>query len=259
MAAKKRQPYRGTQSVLRALAILNTFTDDQPEWSLTDLTKAVGLNRTTTYRLLTALESEGLVTRDPRNQIYRLGPGAVVLGGRARRANPLRKISRPELIKLSEDTGETATLDILDGSYTLTLAEVEGRYVMGMMSSVGSRWPAHASSTGKVLLAHLSADRLANTLEQPLRQLTAHTITNLSRLRQQLAQVREQGYATASDELELGYSDVAAPIFDQEDQVIAALAVGGATMRMTGDKRAAVAKLVRESARRVSRQLGYWP
>jgi DNA-binding IclR family transcriptional regulator len=130
--------------------------------------------------------------------------------------------------------------------------------VMGMMPSIGSRWPAHASSTGKVLLAHMSAEMLADTLEQPLDQLTPHTITNLSRLSRQLAQVREQGYATASDELELGYSDVAAPIFDQGDQAMAALAVGGATMRMTGDKRAAVAKLVRESARRVCRQLGHW-
>ncbi|MCP4421319.1 MAG: helix-turn-helix domain-containing protein, partial [Chloroflexi bacterium] len=108
----------GTQAILRAISILHVFTDAQPEWRLSDLVEAVDLNRTTTYRLLTALETTGMVTRDTEGELYRLGSEIIALGGRALRANPLRKVTHPELKRLSSLTGETVTIDILDGCHT---------------------------------------------------------------------------------------------------------------------------------------------
>ena len=259
--ASKTKPYRGTQSVMRAFKILQTFSDQQPEWRLTELAEEVDLNRTTTYRLLTALESLDMVTRDEDTQAYRLGSEAIVLGGRALRANYVRQISHKELEQLSAETGETATLDVLEGADTLVVDEVKGRFVLGTMPgaapAIGTRWPANSSSTGKVLLAWLPPREVAERLPQPLPQLTPHTITSREQLQQELAQVRQRGYALAQDELEIGYSDIAAPLFNHEGDVVAALTVGGATTRLTAEKRQQAIRLLRDAALRVSAQLGH--
>ena len=119
--AAKTEPYAGTQAVVRALLLLEVFSDKQPEWSLTDLTKSLDLNRTTIYRLLTALESFDMVACDPETDRYRLGSGIIELGGRAIRANPVRMVSKPILEKLAAETGEMATLEILSAHEVLVI------------------------------------------------------------------------------------------------------------------------------------------
>src|SRR6185503_19675793 len=95
------EPYPGTQAVLRAVALLKAFTDSQPELGLTALARTAELNKTTAFRMLTALESAGLVVKDHETDSYRLGPEAIALGGRALRSNPLYLASRPELEALA--------------------------------------------------------------------------------------------------------------------------------------------------------------
>jgi IclR family acetate operon transcriptional repressor len=121
------KPYAGTQSVLRAVSLLKAFTDAQPELGLMELAKAAGLNKTMVYRLLTALESERLVARDPGTDGYRLGPEMIALGGRAVRANRVRQVGRPELERLARETGEAATLEVLVGDEVLVLDEIGER------------------------------------------------------------------------------------------------------------------------------------
>ena len=130
---------------------------------------------------------------------------------------------------------------------------------MGMSQDVGSSLPAHATATGKVLLAHLPADDLAALLRQPPVQLTEATITDAGHLRTQLEQIRRQGYAITSGELEPGFVAVAAPLFDRERQAVAAISIGGPAVRITPDRLPAIAALVQLTARQISRQLGYWP
>ncbi len=253
----QKKPYEGTQTVLKAITLLQLFTDVRPEWNLPTLVKEIGFNRTTVFRLLTALESKNLVVRDPISENYRLGSGAIVLGGHALRSNPLRVVVRPALEALSRQTGETATLDVLDGHYTLLLDEVKGNYLMGMQSSVGTRWPVHASSTGHVLLAFLPVDTLAAHLSQPLLPITEYTIVDLGILQQRLAQIRRQGFATAMDDLEIGYSDISVPVFDHTGATIAAISIGGATPRLPQSKLVEIAQLLCETAVTVSHQLGF--
>ena len=258
---KKKKPYHGTQTVMRAMAILNMFTDEQPEWALADLAEAVDLNRTTTYRLLTALESTDMVVRNNQNDAqkyrYRLGSGAIVLGGRALRASSLRAITRPELGRLAAKTGETVTLEILNGDQTLMLDEEKGSYMVGMLSSVGNRWPAHASSTGKVLLAYLPEPDLVRILPDELPPITSNTITGRGAFMTLLGEVRTQGYAITRDELEIGYSDLAVPLFNAAGQAVAALAIGGATPRFTPERCQEILPWLTAAAGVISHQLGY--
>ncbi len=179
MTTTRQEPMAGTQSVLRALAMLDAFTDERPAWTVTELADAVGLNRTTTYRLLTALESREYVARDETTDSYRLGSGLIALGGRALRANSVRAISQSELEALAEEMGETATLEILSGQDMVIIDEVPGDYVTSGSQHIGSRWPAYATSTGKAILAYLSADERRHILPNPMRPLTPATLTHV--------------------------------------------------------------------------------
>ena len=141
------------QAVGRALRIARTFSDRHPEWRLADLARELQLSKPTAFRLLGALEEGGLVVRTQPAGGYRLGPGAIELGARAQRANSVTAAARPELEAITRETGETSSVEILIGAETLILDEVLGGHVLGTSPSVGTRWPAHAASTGKVLLA----------------------------------------------------------------------------------------------------------
>jgi DNA-binding IclR family transcriptional regulator len=250
-------PYPGTQAVQRAVALLKAFTDEQPEWGLTELARAAKLNKTTTYRLLTALENEGFIARSPLTDAYRLGPEAIALGGRALRSNDLRSASHAELERLADATAETATLEVLADGQVMILDEAYGPHVVGNTQSIGTRWPAHATSTGKVLLAHLPDVKLKAALRPGLTRLNDRTITSQEALRRELHQIREQGYATAVEELEVGLVAIGAPVYNHTGEAVAAISVGGPSVRLTKARWGEVAKLVKEAAGRISERMGY--
>ncbi len=251
------EPMAGTQSIRRAVALLAAFTDERPAWAAGDLAEAVGLNRTTTYRLLTALESAEFVARDPATDSYRLGSGLIALGARAGRANSVRAVALPELAALAARTGETATLEILSGHEVVIIEEIPGEYVTSGSQHIGSRWPVYATSTGKAILAHLPPEEAAPLLAQPMPPLTARTIPTAAQLRDCLADVRRAGYAVAAEELELGFVAVGAAILDAGRHPVAALSLGGTHTRLTDARIPEIGALVRAAAARVSHKLGY--
>lgn len=175
------------------------------------------------------------------------------------RSNPLRAMSRPTLVMLAEQSGEAATLEVLVENYVLVIDEVASSNPMGMTQDVGSRLPLHATATGKVLLASRSDAEIDVVLAEPLQLLTDQTIVDPGRLRTELARIRQEGVAIASSELEPGFVAVAAPVVDRERQVVAAISVGGPSVRLTAERLPEIAAMVQMSARQISRQLGYWP
>ena len=243
-------PYPGTQAIARAVAILKAFSDARPRWRVTELSRELELTKPTIVRLLHALEREGMVMRDGATNTYGLGPGAIALGTLALRSNDLRTSARAELETLASATGESTTLEVLAGEDVLILDEVRALQLLGTRPDIGTRWPLHATSTGKIFLATGTKPPVK------LQKLTRQTITTLARLRRELTGVKEQGYATAVEELVEGFVAVAAPIHDHEGRVIAALSVGGPSVRMTADRLPRLGKLVREAANRVSQKLG---
>ena len=251
-----KQAYSGTQAVLRAVALLKAFTRERPELALGELATSVGLNKTTAYRLLTAFESEGMIARAPGSRNYRLGPEMLALGARAINASSLGWASRPELLALASATQETATLELLVGTEVLIVDEAMGSHVIGSMPSLASRWPAHATSTGKAILAHLTPPERAQLLPAKLPALTPKTITSRDKLEKELSRVRARGYSLAVEELELGFVAVGAPIRSAAGSVMAAISVGGPKSRLSPERVTAVAQHVSEGAQRISRRLG---
>jgi DNA-binding IclR family transcriptional regulator len=259
MRAARTETYPGTQAVQRAMGLLKAFTAERPVVSLPDLASSTGLNKTTAYRLLCALANEGLVERLPEVGGYRLGPELLALGSRALGASGLRAASRAELQALAFTTRETATLEVLVGRDTLCLDEATGDHVVASMPSLGSRWPAHATSTGKVLLAHLPEETLEALLAGPLSEQTPRTITDPAALRRELARVRDRGWALASEELEAGFVAVAAPIRGADGHVAAAISVGGPRSRLNQERVKAILALLPAVVSRISTQLGFDP
>lgn len=256
-STRRHEAYPGTQAVLRAVALLKAFTPDRPERGLADLARAVGLNKTTAYRLLAALEGERMVERGRNGEAYRLGPELVALGGRAQGSNEIREASRAVLAGLAQETRETATLEVLVGADTLILEEAMGSYVVGSIPSIGTRWPAHATSTGKTILAFLSEEERARILPRVLPAITPRTLSDRAALERDLLRVRERGYAISQEELEPGFVALGAPVYAADGRVAAAISVGGPRVRLTPETVSAIARRLPGAAARISERLGF--
>jgi IclR family acetate operon transcriptional repressor len=256
---KQAKPYAGTQAVLRAISLLKVFSDERPSWSLAELVKHLALNKTTVFRLLSALQSEGLIAHNAGEDTYSLGSELVALGGRALRSNDLRTLSRQELKTLAQNTGESATMEILVQRDVLIIDEVQGEHLLSAGQWIGTRWPAHATSTGKSMLAHLSGDQLDQLLQEPLPRFTSKTITSIDSLKRELAKTRQRGYAIANEELQAGFVAIGAPVRNHTGDVIAATSVGGPSIRLSAPRVPQIGKMVIQAAERLSAQLGYRP
>jgi DNA-binding IclR family transcriptional regulator len=169
----------------------------------------------------------------------------------------LRTASHSELEALAEVTHETATLEVMADGQVLILDEALGPHVVGNTQSIGTRWPAHATSTGKVLLAHLPESKLKTFLRPTLVRFNDKTITDPAELRVELEHVREQGYATVLGELEVGFVALGAPVRNHEAQVAAAISVGGPSVRLTSERLVEISGWVKQAAARISGRLGY--
>ena len=252
----------GTQAVERAFAILQAFTDLRRVWTLADLSRSLGLTKPTTLRLLGVLEREGMVERTASGTGYRLGAGAMELGAKAQRSHGLTEAVHPLLEELAQSTGETASLEVLVGDQILVLAGVQGRHRVSVAPDVGTRWPAHATSTGKVMLAGLRerdgdlwrrqfADR------SRLGELTPRSIVSMRRLDEELARVSRRGYATAIEELELNFVAMGAPVRDSRGEVIAGLSLAGPASRLNGERVRQLSVPLMRAAEEASRRLGW--
>lgn len=260
----RRQPYHGTQAVSRAVSILKAFENATSGLTAVQLAAKLELNRSTVHRLLSVLEAEGLIARESaigeaRNSAYRLGPTLVSLGGLALRQINLRAIALPHLRQLAQKSGETVDLEILTGGEVMIVEEVPGEHMLrvGVGDNIGARYPAHTTSTGKLLLADLSDDDLKDVLPAKLVALTPHTLADKQALRDELARVRQQGWAQSWEELELGLAAVGAPIRGRDGNVIAAVSVSGPTVRIDQAQIKHLAILVMDTCKRISRDVGF--
>ena len=261
-STKSPQAPTGTQAVERAFAILRAFTDARREWALADLSRTLKLTKPTALRLLGVLERQGMLQRTVAGGTYRLGPTAIQLGALAQRSNDLPTAARAELEQLAVNTGETASLEVLTGPEILILDEARGRLRGSSSEQLGSRWPAHAAATGKVLLAAArDADseawrQFVAGAQGKLARFTDRTITSMARLNTELAQVSRQGYAIAIEEMAPGYDAVAAPIKDHHGQTVGAICVGGPAARFSDRKLPGLTRQVVEAAQLISLRLG---
>jgi IclR family KDG regulon transcriptional repressor len=245
------------QSIERAVAILNAFSAEEPELGVTDLAERLALHKSTVHRFLVNLEAAGLVERNRHTSRYRLGLRIFELGGLVLQQMNLWDEALPFLEGLVHDSGETGHLAVLDGGEAVYIEKVEARRALRIPSAIGRGYPAHATSLGKILLAHLGAEaRDAIIAERGLTRCTARTITDPERLRGELDRIRAQGYAVDEEEYEDGLRCIGAPILGHTGQVVAAIGIGGPVTRITPQRVGELAELVMSAAGSLSRRMG---
>ncbi len=242
-------------SVNRAISILQVLARRGPT-AMTEIAAELSIHKSTIFRLLSTLEARGLVDQNSNRGHYQLGYGVVQLAAGATRKLDLSVVSRRTSEALAEEIGESVEIGIVDHGEVLTIDQVIGAAVLTTVNWVGRRTPLHATSSGKVFLAHMSAEQRAASLSGTLKRFTDNTITDRRRLHEQLDTVREQGYGFTLGELEIGLAAVAAPIRDLEGQVVAAISVSGPNFRLNSDTMPQVAERVLDAATEISQRLG---
>ncbi|HZB02044.1 MAG TPA: IclR family transcriptional regulator [Actinomycetota bacterium] len=246
---------RTTDSVDRVVSVLELLAETPDGLGVSEVADALGVHKTTGSRLLGTLAARGLLERDPVTRRYWLGTGIVGLAGAAIARLRVVSQARPELERLSALTSETVNLAILNGRHVVYVDQVTPRQAVVMANWVGRRSPAHASSSGKVLLAF--GDELVRraVLSHRLEQLTPRTVTDKARLGAILASARRQGYVRSSGELEEGLVTIAAPVL-VHGRAVAAVSVSGPSFRIPARDQPHLAHLAIDAATAVGRRIG---
>jgi len=226
------------QALDRTFAILDLFGAERPEWTATEVARALDLPVPTAHRILSALAGHGYVGQDPGTKRYRLGVAAVRLGERAREVVDLRSVALPALRRLSRDTGETALLTGLTPRHDrgVCLERVETDQPLRLSVTPGRRLPLHAGASQKALLAYLEPQIVDRLLGGPLERLCHDTITDPAKLRGELALIRERGWADSYEETNVGVWGIAVPILDDRGAVVCAVGIAGPSARLAEDR-----------------------
>jgi DNA-binding IclR family transcriptional regulator len=245
----------GVQSVDRALRILEILARTG-ESGVTEIAVALDVHKSTAFRLVATLEQHGLVEQVEGRGKYRLGVGLLRLAGATSARLDVVQEARPLCKQLAAATGETVNLATLSGHSALYLDQVAGPSALQTHNWVGQHIPLHATSNGKVLIAWMGDAELKDLLGR-LPSYTDLTVTSKATLRKQLEAVREQGYAVAVDELEIGLTAIAAPVRNAHGDVICSISVSGPTFRLSSDRVALVLPPLIEAADELSHRLGW--
>jgi DNA-binding IclR family transcriptional regulator len=247
----------GVQSVDRAVSVLEILAQ-RGEAGVSEVAAELDVHKSTAFRLLGALEARGLAEQTAERGKYRLGFGIVRLAGAVTGRLDITQQGRPVCERLSEKIGETVNIAVLQEHYAVNLYQVRGPGAVGTHNWVGQLTPVHATSSGKILLAHLSEKERADVLATSgTQKLTPHTLTARTTLEKNLAEARERGYAVALEELEIGLHAMAAPIRSRDGDVIAALSASGPTYRFTEERIQDVGPALIRGAEEISRRMGY--
>jgi DNA-binding IclR family transcriptional regulator len=256
MGERKPKTEAAVQSVDRALLVLENLAA-LGQAGVTEIAAELGVHKSTVSRLIAVLEARGYVEQASERGKYRLGFTIARLARASSAHLDLVKLSQDVCDNLAPDVGETTNLAVLDENRIVNIAEAIGPEQISLRTWIGQSCPAHATSSGKVLLAALEPADLHGRLAADLESFTANTVTTRAHLERELAGIRERGWASVVEELEVGLNAVSAPVHDAGSTVVAALSVSGPAYRLSPDRFAEVAKQTIAAAETISRRLGW--
>lgn len=238
------------QSLHRAAAILRTFTEADPQRSVSDIARQLDLHKSTVSRILAALADDGLVWQNARTGRYGLGLGLIELAGVALGQIDVRAASMPHIERLAATLGETVTVAVLASNEAVTVAHSPSPHSVRHVSWIGRRIPLATTATGRVFLAARAGTRRVGAGEDSA--VGDETMPDLA----ELSLIRRRGYALEVDEFEPGGAGVAVPIHDAGGSVVATIGVHGPIERFGADERLAAVPMLHQAAREIALELG---
>lgn len=248
-------------SVHKTFAILEFFTIQKPEWGVTELAKEIGTNKSNVYRFLSQMQSIGILDKDEHSERYRLGLKLFELGNRVQLRTALVEKTHPELMKVATNIRETVHIAIFKHHQILYIDKVESPQGLRISSNIGSYNAAYSTALGKVLLAFLSDDQLRKSLDyiyhdKEVHAFTKNTITNKTKMLEELIQIKQKEYAIDREEYEIGLICVAIPIFNQNREVIASLSAAGPANRFEEKEVKNYVAILKEGAIAIQEKIG---
>jgi DNA-binding IclR family transcriptional regulator len=247
----------GVQSVDRAITVLEILAR-RGEARVTEVAAEIAVHKSTAFRLLGALEDRGLVEQDHDRGKYRLGFGILRLAGAVSARMDITRYGHTVCERLAADIGETVNIAVARSHYAVNVDQVPGASAITAQNWIGQLTPLHATSSGKILLAHLTATRRAELLATAgLERFTPSTMTTTAKLEAELGRARQRGYAITVEEYEVGLNAVAAPVRSAHGDVVAAVSASGPAYRFTLDRMRTVAPALIAGADEISHRLGY--
>jgi DNA-binding IclR family transcriptional regulator len=248
----------GVQSVDRAISVLEILAR-RGEAGVSELAAEIDVHKSTAFRLLGALEGRGLVEQAGDRGKYRLGFGLIPLAGAVSDRLEITRQGRVVYEQLAADLGETINVAILQEHWAVNVDQAMGPSTVATHNWIGRLTPLHCTSSGKVLLAHLDAERRAALLAASgMPALTPSTVTSAETLEAELERARETGFAVAVEEYEVGLNAAAAPVYDRSGELIAALSVSGPAYRVCPDRLAEMTTPLCAGAAELSRRMGWF-
>jgi DNA-binding IclR family transcriptional regulator len=243
------------QSVDRAITVMEFLS--HRGWSgVTEVSRELGIHKSTAYRLLTTLRDRGLVEQDAATEKYRLGFGLVVLARAVSADLDILPCAKPLCELLSERTGETVTVAVLEGDDAVVIHQSISRASALSVDWTGRHTPLHATAAGKIFLVYMPEDQLLRILKGPLERFTENTIVDPASLRDHINRIRDEGCGYTVEELETGLNAVGAPIRSAEGTVVGAVSVSGPAFRLSPADLPNTGELVKRAATEISRCLG---
>jgi IclR family acetate operon transcriptional repressor len=247
----------GVQSVDRALSIIETLAEDDEGYRLSDLAVRTGLSTSTVHRLLATLESRRFVQFDRTELKWHVGARSFTVGATFARRRNFTAQAVPYLGKLRDLTRETANLAVVDDEFIVVLTRMESREIMRSLTKVGGRVAMVASGVGKAVLATYSDEAVSAIIRHHgMPRMTEKSIVRPSDLFKELGKVRRQGYAIDDEEACMGLRCIAAVVYNDCSESLAAISVSGMTSRLTDDRLPALGETVREVAAELTAALG---
>lgn len=248
----------GTQALDRALRILLAFPREEPERKVSDVSRELGLHKSTASRLFRALTDAGFLQRNEETGMYRLGVTVFDLGARFLAGLDMHAIARPLLRELADREGESVNLGIRDGLDAISIDVVQGTRNVQLVSRLGRRIPLWCSAAGKALLLDHGDDEIRALLAgAPWTALTSRTITDIDTFIDRFGEVRERGWAGNDEESEEGLRVVAAPVRDRMGTITASISVSGPIFRLDDARMAELADAAVRTADELSRRIGH--
>jgi IclR family acetate operon transcriptional repressor len=244
-------------AIEKSLKILMLYYPHNKELTTTEVSKRLNLHKATASRILLTLARHGFLQQDQQRKTFRLGPSILRLATSVKQSlkSELVQIAKPHLDELRDLVNQTVGLEVISGDLTVLAYLVEGSRPVRITTSLGSTLPAYAAAGAKAIFAHSPSAHWQGIFERGVARLTEHTITDPQIFAKHLEMVRQRGFAVDEEEIDLGVTALAAPVFNHEALPVAAVVVIGPSDRVQADPASAVVSRLKEAAEKVSRDL----
>ena len=250
----------GVQSLIRALSLLDALAEDDEGLPLSTLARKVGLPPSSAHRLLTTLQRRHFVRFEPTGMLWRVGVQAFLVGNAFARSREVAPLALPYMRQLMEKCGETVNLFVPNNGLSICIAQVQSRQVIRAISRPGGGLPLERSASGKAMIAHLPRSEvealLAKHGSDEAKSMSPH---KLRKLHAELRRTHGQGYAFDDEEVAAGLRCVATAVYDEHGAALAAISIAGPVTRITDDRVARLADMVRATGQTITREFGGAP